>query len=398
MERNTLIYLATTLGVVCGIASLEAEEMQRIRGTQGDIAAVRLSAASLLHTAQLVPQDSKDSDLPRQGAQVLDQLAELLAEFSVQRSDVVKLNVYVRDAEAATVFKELLREWFGELAPSVAYVVSPLPRSPAAIGLDAVIALPAALPATSTASVAYHRLLTLPGGGQMATASVLPSGDAVYVSGQAEPGDLRQATRGTVASLLSTLENLGLKRQDVVQLKCFVMPMSDMAIASEEIAAAFKGHTVPPIVYVEWAPSATIPIEIELIAAAGKANQTEAVSYSTPPGMKASPVYSRVAHVHGASRIYVSGLVATAAGDGASQVNSIYEQLTSVLEQCGSDFEHLVKATYYVSDDDASAQLNKLRPNYYNPQRPPAASKAIVPSVAIPQRSISIDMIATPSS
>jgi enamine deaminase RidA (YjgF/YER057c/UK114 family) len=394
MVRQALIYLATTFGVVCGVASLEAEEMQRIVGARGDIVAVRLPAASLVHTAQLVPHDVKDSELPQQGAQVLSQLAELLAEFNALRSDVVKLNVYVRDDQAVAAFKELLREWFGEQAPSVAYVVSPLPNSSAAIGLDAVIALPA----TASSSVAYHRLQPLPGGGKLAAASVLPRGDAVYVSGQAEPGDLRQATRGTVASLISTLENLGLKKQDVVQLKCFIMPMSDVAIANQEIAAAFQGHTIPPIVYVEWASSETIPIEIELIAAAGKANQTETVSYSTPPGMKASPVYSRVAHVHGASRIYFAGLVATAAGDGASQVISIYQQLDSVLEQCGSDFEHLVKATYYVSDGDASEQLNKLRPNYYNPQRPPAASKAIVPSVAIGQRSISIDMIATPKS
>ena len=394
MLRHALIYLATALGVVCGIASLEAEEMQRILGAQGEVAAVRLPAASLVHTAQLVPQGVEGSDLPQQGAQVLSQLSELLTEFKAQRSDVVKLNVYVRDATAAQAFADQLREWFGEQAPSVAYVVSPLPNSAAAIGLDAVIALPAA----SSARVAYHRLQKLPNGGQLAAASVLPSGDAVYVSGQAEAGDLREATRDTVASLLSTLENLGLKQQDVVQLKCFIMPMGDVNIANEEIAAAFKGHTIPPIVYVEWASSATIPIEIELIAAAGKAKQNEAVSYSTPPGMKASPVYSRVAHVHGASRIYVSGLVATAAGDGASQVKSIYSQLATVLEQCGSDFEHLIKATYYVSDDEASEQLNKLRPNYYDPQRPPAASKAIVPSVAIPQRSISIDMIATPKS
>ncbi|MCA9134647.1 MAG: RidA family protein, partial [Planctomycetales bacterium] len=269
MVRHVLIHLAATLGAVCMVASLEAEEMQRIRGAQGDIVAVRLPAASLVHTAQLVPQDVKDNELPQQGAQVLSQLAELLAEFNALRSDVVKLNVYVRDAQARTAFAELLRVWFGEQAPSVAYVVSPLPNSPAAIGLDAVIALPAASPA----SVAYHRLQTLPNGGQLAAASVLPSGDAVYVSGQAEPGDLREATRGTVASLLSTLQNLGLKQQDVVQLKCFVMPMSDVAIATEEIAAAFKGHTTPPIVYVEWASSATIPIEIELIAAAGKTKQ-----------------------------------------------------------------------------------------------------------------------------
>lgn len=392
MVRQALIYLATTFCVVCGVSSLEAEEMQRVVNAQGDVVAVRLPVASLVHTAQLVPQDVKNSELPQQGAQVLAQLAELLAEFNALRSDVVKLNVYVRDAEAAAAFHELLREWFGEQAPSVAYVVSPLPNSSAAIGLDVIIALPA----TTSASVAYHRLQPLPGGSKLAAASVLPNGDAVYVSGQAEPGDLRQATRDTVASLISTLENLGLNKQDVVQLKCFIMPMSDVAIANQEIAAAFQGHTTPPIVYVEWASSETIPIEIELIAAAGNTNQTETVSYSTPPGMKASPVYSRVAHVHGVSRIYFAGLVATAAGDGASQVISIYEQLDSVLEQCGSDFEHLVKATYYVSDDDASQQLNKLRPNYYNPQRPPAASKAIVPSVAIPQRSISIDMIATP--
>ncbi|MEZ6076555.1 MAG: hypothetical protein R3C56_13120 [Pirellulaceae bacterium] len=75
-------------------------------------------------------------------------------------------------------------------------------------------------------------------------------------------------------------------------------------------------------------------------------------------------------------------LVATAAGDGASQVISIYEQLDSVLEQCGSDFEHLVKATYYVSDGDASEQLNKLRPNYYNCaalRRPPRPSFPVWP-------------------
>ena len=34
-----------------------------------------------------------------------------------RRSDVVKLNVYVRDTQAAADFAEQLREWFGEQAP-----------------------------------------------------------------------------------------------------------------------------------------------------------------------------------------------------------------------------------------------------------------------------------------
>jgi hypothetical protein len=58
---------------------------------------------------------------------------------------------------------------------------------------------------------------------------------------------------------------------------------------------------------------------------------------------------------------------------------------------------HLVKATYYVSDEDASKQLNALRSKYYDPRRPPAASKAMVPGIGVAQRSISIDMIAIPS-
>jgi hypothetical protein len=56
-----------------------------------------------------------------------------------------------------------------------------------------------------------------------------------------------------------------------------------------------------------------------------------------------------------------------------------------------------VKATYYVSDDDASKQLNVIRPKFYDPQRPPAASKAIVPAVGVSERSITIDMIAVPA-
>jgi enamine deaminase RidA (YjgF/YER057c/UK114 family) len=53
-----------------------------------------------------------------------------------------------------------------------------------------------------------------------------------------------------------------------------------------------------------------------------------------------------------------------------------------------------VKATYYVSDADASAALNRLRPRYYDPKRPPAASKAQVAGVGVPDRTVVVDLIA----
>jgi enamine deaminase RidA (YjgF/YER057c/UK114 family) len=64
------------------------------------------------------------------------------------------------------------------------------------------------------------------------------------------------------------------------------------------------------------------------------------------------------------------------------------------LESSGSDFEHLVKATYYVSDDLAGNKLNDIRPQFFNPLRPPAASKAKVRGVGVPDKTVTLDMIA----
>ena len=58
---------------------------------------------------------------------------------------------------------------------------------------------------------------------------------------------------------------------------------------------------------------------------------------------------------------------------------------------------HLAKATYYVSDDDGSRGIDKLRPELFDPQRPPAASKVTVHGVGQPARSFTMDMIAVGS-
>jgi enamine deaminase RidA (YjgF/YER057c/UK114 family) len=78
-------------------------------------------------------------------------------------------------------------------------------------------------------------------------------------------------------------------------------------------------------------------------------------------------------------------------------VADVFDRLKGVLAESGSDFNHLVKATYYVTDEDASTALNKLRPNYYDPKRPPAASKVKVAGTGFPGRTLSLDMIAVPA-
>jgi len=80
----------------------------------------------------------------------------------------------------------------------------------------------------------------------------------------------------------------------------------------------------------------------------------------------------------------------------------VFAQLQQLLDSTGSDLRHLAKATYYVSDDDrtagsSSAMLNKLRPEYYDPERPPAASKVRVHGVALVDRTLTMDIIAVGS-
>jgi hypothetical protein len=52
-----------------------------------------------------------------------------------------------------------------------------------------------------------------------------------------------------------------------------------------------------------------------------------------------------------------------------------------------------VKATYFVRNNDYSTKLNEIRPKYYDPLRPPAASKAMVNDIGKTGHGVSIDMI-----
>jgi enamine deaminase RidA (YjgF/YER057c/UK114 family) len=183
-----------------------------------------------------------------------------------------------------------------------------------------------------------------------------------------------------------------------VQVKAFITPMSQSADALAAIRAAFAPAACPPVVFVAW-QSLSLPVEIELVAATSKplAAKRPVVEFLTPPGMKSSPVYCKVARVQSPTTIFLSGLYGTQPDpDSEAELRDLFGQTKSLTEGAGSDLKHLVKATYYVSSPGSSQQHNKLRPEYYDPERPPAASKAIVQGVGRPGRTITWDMIAVP--
>jgi len=231
---------------------------------------------------------------------------------------------------------------------------------------------------------------------EISPAASAPTGTIVYISGMADTNSLADATRITLGKLMSALGHLGLTKSDVIQLKAFFQPMSQAAVVRKAIVD-FYGGIAPPTVFVEWiSPAPNPPIEIELIAA-GKSdstNDSQSVVFLTPPGTSSTKVFSRVAKVNRGKIIFISGLYGMNARDGEGEVREIFQSLDKILKSTGSDFEHLVKATYYVSDDVAGNKLNDIRPEFFNPLRPPAASKAKVRGVGVPDKTVTLDMIA----
>ena len=239
------------------------------------------------------------------------------------------------------------------------FVVTGLPNPAALVAIDAV-----AVPELKMEAPKAARTVFPAGQYDRGIRPARGTWTAVYVSGMADTNELPEATRLTLGKLMSAIGHLGLSQSDIVQLKAFFQPMSEAASVRAAIVDFFQSNA-PPTVFVEWSsPAPGPPIEIELIAAAKPdlTNGNESVDFITPLGTTSTKVFSRVAKVNRGKLIFISGSYGMNAHDGEGEVREIFQSLAKILQVTGSDFEHLVKATYYVSDDLAGSKLNDIRP------------------------------------
>ncbi len=361
----------------------------------GGAQAVVVDDVALFHTSQFLPLDFDgklvDENATEQASMVLSNIGSLTNALDNRpESRLVKLNVYVPSELVANELRPFLATQFRKSqSPAISLVQTRLHRPGVQVTMDAVAIAhrPDQHDLKSVFINKWHENKT----------AILPRGPRVYVSGQAEKGtNLADATAKTLQSLKQTLEHLGCERADIAQVKCFLTPMAEVAKVQAEIEEFFAPLVVPPCVFVEW--QSTLPIEIELIAAARpKEGPQPSLEFITPPGMTASPVFCRVVRVNDPRTIFVSGLYAKDATDGAGQVTQVFEQLQEILKASSGDLRHLAKATYYVSDNEVGAKLTEMRPKFYDPARPPAASKAQVFGVGMTGRTLTLDMIAVPA-
>jgi enamine deaminase RidA (YjgF/YER057c/UK114 family) len=349
----------------------------------------------LVHTRQLLPFDSAgklvgEGSADKQIEQVLTNLEAVLNDSGSSLEKLIRLNVYALSNEVANRVRELLVERLGDtVRPAMTLVLTPLPHRGVLVAVDAVAGA-----ADSGKAVALKRCKSVSGNDQCADAALLPPGGIAYLSGAPAGFELTTLpVTKSMAQLMKTLGQLNLGPADVVQVKVFVRPVTAAEDILPEVQAFFPGQLAPPVVFVEWL--AAVPVEIEMIAQlplSGKS--TGGVEYFDPPEFRPSNVFSRVALMRAKRQIYISGLYARKPSRGELQAELLFGQLQEVLTRTGSDMRHLVKATYYVSDDDAARWVDRTRPKVFDPTRPPAASKVMVFGVGRAGRTMTVDMIA----
>jgi enamine deaminase RidA (YjgF/YER057c/UK114 family) len=387
------IFWQATMLMVCAVFCAAAEiQCINAHPQMGSSDAVIVSNVVLAHTSQVFPigKDGAFSkaDIAKQTTIALQSLQGVLALAESRLEDAVKLNFYCSSNGVIPQVQKVLASVFaGKTKPAVTFVVTRLPHD-AALAVDAV-----------AVAKARARAIGQTGNTEFRVSTLAPDG-AIYISGMADQGDVGEATQKTLEKLRGALlffqsENKEIKfdAQNIIHLKAFLQPMSDWEKAQKAISEFFNGDP-PPTVFVEW-QSTNPPVEIELIAAAPlRKNVSDTAAFITPSNTVSSPVFSRVARVNSPTRIYISGLSGKS-NDSAAQVKEIFTDLGEIAQKAGSDFRHLVKATYYVTDSAGNAALDKIRPTLYDPKRPPAASKARVAGVG-EGKSVMLDMIAVP--
>lgn len=111
--------------------------------------------------------------------------------------------------------------------------------------------------------------------------------------------------------------------------------------------------------------------------------------------------FSQAWSVEGAEKvIFVSGQAAISAegsvvgeGDFEAQTNQVFENLRTVLNRAGADFDSIVKITVYLTDISRLADFGQIKARYI--QGPQPASTAVgVSALALPGMMIEVEATA----
>ena len=125
------------------------------------------------------------------------------------------------------------------------------------------------------------------------------------------------------------------------------------------------------------------------------------LKFFNPPALSKPNGYSHVAEASGGKTIYISGQVALdkdrnliGKDDLRLQTQQVFNNLKAALEAMGTDFNHVVKLTYFIIDISQMQIVREVRDQFLNTQSPPASSAVEVRRLVMEDWLIEVEAIA----
>ncbi len=123
--------------------------------------------------------------------------------------------------------------------------------------------------------------------------------------------------------------------------------------------------------------------------------------FLNPTALAPPAGYSHVAVASGGTIVFLSGQVATdregklvGAGDLAAQTRQVFENLRAGLEAAGTDFAHVAKLTFYVTDASKIAVVRGIRDAFVDTRHPPASTAVEIRRLVREEFLIEVDAVA----
>lgn len=125
------------------------------------------------------------------------------------------------------------------------------------------------------------------------------------------------------------------------------------------------------------------------------------LKFLNPATLSPPAGYSHVAEVTGGRLLFISGQVSVdrsgdlvAAGDLAGQARQVFANLKAALEAAGTDFAHVAKLTFYLTDASKIAAVRAVRDEFVDPRHPPASTAVEVRRLVREEFLLEVDAVA----
>ncbi len=127
----------------------------------------------------------------------------------------------------------------------------------------------------------------------------------------------------------------------------------------------------------------------------------DVIRFVNPPTLSPPAGYSHVAVVSGGRLVFVSGQVSVDASgklvgpnDLAAQTRQIFANLKAALAAAGTDFAHVAKLTFYLTDASKIAAVRAVRDEFVDVRHPPASTAVEVRRLVREEFLLEVDAVA----